>query len=380
MEAYYQKFINWPGLKHYTIQGLFNGDRSIDKIVTLQEGTMGKVFFFDQEPIIKGLDIELWDHIFSEPTILANSELDSEDKDWLKEKYPNFIDWYFFSHALVSREWFSHYRNCEAGKFDHTGKPFLTDFGIITNQRQYRLFMYIILEHLITKFRYSLNINQNWESDLHKNDYFNILKDFSESYKNILPKENISYDNFGKDATLAINNFKQNLISYPVYSQSSFILILETAFQTPKKHLTEKIFKAIVAGKPFILAAGKGNLQYLRNYGFKTFGDYIDESYDNEADDKKRCFLIKWLIESISNRIDLTDSTDANEMINKCHSIARYNREYFWSEEFMNVVYDEAIYNFKRAQSMLSAKRHDKNYLINTQRLQSFLIKKSIHD
>lgn len=44
---------------------------------------------------------------------------------------------------------------------------------------------------------------------------------------------------------------------------------------------TEKTFKAIAMQHPFMVFGNQDNLKYLRDLGFETFGDVIDESYDS---------------------------------------------------------------------------------------------------
>ena len=44
---------------------------------------------------------------------------------------------------------------------------------------------------------------------------------------------------------------------------------------------TEKTWRPILAHRPFITAAGQGHLANMRRLGFKTFGDFWDESYDD---------------------------------------------------------------------------------------------------
>ena len=44
--------------------------------------------------------------------------------------------------------------------------------------------------------------------------------------------------------------------------------------------------------QPFFVLAQPYTLKYLRDSGFKTFGDIIDESYDNEVDDIKRFNMV----------------------------------------------------------------------------------------
>jgi hypothetical protein len=84
--------------------------------------------------------------------------------------------------------------------------------------------------------------------------------------------------------------------------QSAFVnLVTETIFYEDKVHLTEKIFKPIVARTPFLLLAGPGNLAYLRSYGFKTFGDYWDESYDAMTNNVERFDSVLAILEKLCN-------------------------------------------------------------------------------
>ena len=371
METYYTKLMPW--LEGYTVQGLFDGNREIKDIVTLQEGNKGKIFFFDQEPILKDLDIELWDHIFLEPTILANSELDSKDKEWLANKYPNFVDWYFFSHALVSREWFAHYKYLSAGNYGNHDKLFLFDFGIITKMRQYRLYLFKLLgkNFLDNKAYYSIDVTQDWKNDLLEHDYYNLIRDYPVTYNSFLPEENISYDNFGNDSTNKINGLKQNLISYDHYSKVNFVVVMETAFQTKKKHLTEKIFKPIIAGKPFILVAGANNLAYIKSYGFKTFENVINESYDTETNDKQRLTQIKSVLWDYVFNFEVTSVDCIHKLNEECHEIANFNQKWFWSDEFLKIVYKELIKNLHIATAKLSVMRNDDDAAISKEILAS---------
>lgn len=50
----------------------------------------------------------------------------------------------------------------------------------------------------------------------------------------------------------------------------------------PVRFLTEKIFKPMAYGMPFMVIGGKGTLARLHDLGFKTFPEWFDESYDME--------------------------------------------------------------------------------------------------
>jgi hypothetical protein len=50
----------------------------------------------------------------------------------------------------------------------------------------------------------------------------------------------------------------------------------------------EKTAKCFQARRLFVAFAVQGFLQHYRDWGFETFGDVLDESYDNEPDDETR--------------------------------------------------------------------------------------------
>ena len=84
------------------------------------------------------------------------------------------------------------------------------------------------------------------------------------------------------------------------YIQSAIDVVLETLFDDTRIHLTEKILRPIACGKPFVLVSTPGSLQYLRDYGFETFGEYINENYDSIQDPLDRLKQIIKLMKDIS--------------------------------------------------------------------------------
>jgi hypothetical protein len=365
MEAYYNQLLEQ--LNGYTVQGLFDGKRAIKDIVTLQQGTNGRVFFFDQEPMFASLDVDLWNHIFQEPTIFANSELNSEDKEYLKKHYPNFVDWYYFSNALVSREWFSAQRYSYAGWVDQ--KQTLLDCNLITGSRQYRIYLiYLMFRHGYNRNSFvSFSGESNWMNDLKKYDQFDILLQ-PKKYIDQIPTEKISYDNCNKDHRLS-NGLMQSRIPMEFYSQVNYILVAETLCVENKKHLSEKIFKPIAAGKPFVLAAGYKNLEYLKSYGFETFDTLWNEDYDCVLDPKSRLNSIFDTIADINldniflfsenspeYNLGLKNIFKKLETFEKAHTIAKRNRDYFWSDNFYNLILKEALDNLAIAKAELKSK------------------------
>lgn len=62
----------------------------------------------------------------------------------------------------------------------------------------------------------------------------------------------------------------------------------ESDAHVPDSFLSEKSIKGIVAKRPFVILSGPRTLQRLQHYGFKTFSDYWDESYDQVEDTEER--------------------------------------------------------------------------------------------
>ena len=65
--------------------------------------------------------------------------------------------------------------------------------------------------------------------------------------------------------------------------------------------LTEKTFKPIKYGQPFIILGTPNSLEYLRDQGYKTYSPWIDESYDQEHDVRFRWYAIMEIARKISN-------------------------------------------------------------------------------
>ena len=81
------------------------------------------------------------------------------------------------------------------------------------------------------------------------------------------------------------------------YANSLIHVIPETKFFSDFIHVTEKTWKAINFLQPFIVLATPGHLAYLRSIGFKTFGDFWDESYDDIED---HCVRLSAVIDVIT--------------------------------------------------------------------------------
>lgn len=79
----------------------------------------------------------------------------------------------------------------------------------------------------------------------------------------------------------SVNYYDAIAGSVDLYQQFFFEIICETDCNSPD-WFTEKTYKALMLGRPFVLWSGPGALKELKNLGFMTFSDFIEEQYDNE--------------------------------------------------------------------------------------------------
>lgn len=89
-------------------------------------------------------------------------------------------------------------------------------------------------------------------------------------------------------------------VVYPRHFEDTwFTLVSETGFEYPHSFRTEKVWKPILAGHPFIVCSNVGFYRDLKNLGFKTFGHLISEKFDSIIDGKHRLDAlineVKWL-------------------------------------------------------------------------------------
>ena len=76
------------------------------------------------------------------------------------------------------------------------------------------------------------------------------------------------------------NEWGEVYLNSKTYLDTYFSIVTETVFSLNRSFRTEKIWKPIAIGHPFIVASNRGYYRDLQNLGFRTFGHLIDESFD----------------------------------------------------------------------------------------------------
>ena len=120
-------------------------------------------------------------------------------------------------------------------------------------------------------------------------------------------------------------------------AESLLYLVTETVATGRRLHLTEKTFKPICLRMPFMLVGTRGSLQYLRSYGFKTFGHLWDESYDDEVDDHQRIEKIAVTLQSIN----LLPVHQKQKLFDQAQQVCEHNYNHFYNGGFEAILWSE---------------------------------------
>jgi hypothetical protein len=117
------------------------------------------------------------------------------------------------------------------------------------------------------------------------------------------------------------NEWGEIYLNPRAYLDTYFSLITETVFEHPYSFRTEKLWKPVAIGHPFIVASSQGYYKDLHQLGFKTFGHLIDESFDNIENNQQRIERIVTVVEDLC-RQDLTS------FIKECYDVCKYNQQH----------------------------------------------------
>jgi len=268
--------------------------------------------------------------------IVAVSEISAETKSTLADL--NLYTWYYFYHGFVALEWFRKIKYLP-GNYKFT-KVFITFNNMTFGNRNYRLNLVArMLEADLDKYGY---ISLNYNKDQLSQEFMDKERLSVESRKIIfkelfVPQPSLTIDQQDITSTLSAHD------DLSLYTSSFLHVVTETVFYEDKLHLTEKIFKPIVARRPFILVGAVNNLRYFKSYGFRTFDKWIDESYDQETDPDIR---IKKIVAEIEKLCELSN-LELQNLLDEMQEILEYNFNWFFTG-FKNMIVDELVDNYHK--------------------------------
>lgn len=123
------------------------------------------------------------------------------------------------------------------------------------------------------------------------------------------------------------------------YVKTYFSIISETSFEVSR--LVSTPFKAMIF-HPFILNAGAGSLKLFKSFGFKSFSNVFDESYDEIENNLERS---KFIIKEIE-RVCLMGEDEKHKLYLDSIPIMKYNQKHlcnFDVEDMMFSIFNQLV-------------------------------------
>ena len=163
------------------------------------------------------------------------------------------------------------------------------------------------------------------------------------------PDTNIGPDGFMQHDSVA--NYDWILKSKLYVGTESYMSVDSQILQQgytkyPIRFVSEKVYKPLAWGMPFIILGNARTLLKIRQLGFKTFDGLIDESYDLEDDPKIRYDMV---LNAIKSFID--SPPDSEKLLKIC----KFNLDLFYDTDFQLNQFSEMAnscvnnyYNFRR--------------------------------
>lgn len=149
-------------------------------------------------------------------------------------------------------------------------------------ERPHRNYVYNYINNNDLNSKVIMTYYRRWNIDLRETDHI-----FELDGLEFLPESSYTHSvhhvlYYGRKTNLS------QVIPFSIYNDSYYSVVAETNAVNQFNFYTEKIVKPILGRRLFVAVAGSGYLRNLRSFGFQTFGDVIDESYDDELDDYQR--------------------------------------------------------------------------------------------
>ena len=322
------------------------------------------IFFFDQEPIHLNIHQATFDQIvelnmdinsgyyvdrstnrptgiierkknFTAPGYIVTSERDSANVESVCKKY-QWKSLYYFFHGWAALDWYRGYdktfliTHWTERKITRT---FVAPNRIIAGERQHRLEM---LYHIFKNRMLDNHISCPATCPAENISIHDAVKPLISKYPDI--------ESVFAQQTLPINF--EGETDHPMHScwlslfdqcaESLLYLVTETVATGRRHHLTEKTFKPIALGMPFVIVGTRGSLEYLRSYGFRTFEGIWDESYDLEEDSVRiKC------IASLLRSLDELPLVAKRDLFEQAQEVVEHNWNHFYNGGFEAILWTE---------------------------------------
>lgn len=366
------------------------GSTQPENLEILNSGGIGPLLFcYDQEPLLENFNDKLFyeswnildDYSNVKQSILLNTERHSIAKNNILEKF-RFVNCSYFFHAFAASDWYRGYRYCTditPPSQRQFKKKFISFNRLTGGARSYRsLFVAeLIKNNLLDQgyVSYSLDCPQygKFDKNLHEAvNQYQLSYQYVDECVDALQSLNSSLYINNNSGNNVIQNDSQTLNALSYMIESFLHVVTETCFWDERTHLTEKIFKPIVAKQPFVLLGCANNLAYLRSYGFKTFDLFWDESYDTIQDPILRLNAVIKIIQNICNM----SHYELHNLQKEMSDILEHNYNWFYSQNFIDYCWQELKVNLRSAIAQLPPR----NLLKNLHQRHLYIASQNIHE
>jgi hypothetical protein len=319
------------------------------------------IFFFDQEPIHLSIHTETFDKVryvrnndlhnnFQNIGAVCTSEKDSDTVETVCKKY-GWKSFYYFFHGWAALDWYRGYNRTfliQPWTERTITKTFLAPNRIVAGERQHRLEM---LYHIFKNRMAHNHVSCPAVCPAENISVLDAVAPLAKKYpdiKSVFSAESLPI-NFAGETDHPMHSCWLSL--FDECAESLLYLVTETVATGRRHHLTEKTFKPIALGMPFVIVGTRGSLEYLRSYGFRTFQGIWDESYD-QADDDVRIERITSLLRSL----DELSIEAKQQLFESAHEVIEHNWNWFYKGGFEQRLWDELDQMLKNLKSTI---QHD---------------------
>jgi len=316
------------------------------------------VFFHDQEPVdldlyrelfdkavakgAGGIGFELvdgqWVELFECPKQLGHIVVSEhgEKVEQVCEQY-GWKSHYYFYHGWACQDWFRGYDKTfliDRARDRTPTKTFMSPNRIVAGKRDHRvLFLYNVFKQGLEHNHISaprVCVYENVDICQVASKYNNIYSDIEQVLAQATLPRMFSGEDTQQMSSCWLTNFTEA-------ADSLVYVPTETVFFGRRLHITEKTFKAIALEMPFVLMATVGSLEYMRSYGFKTFADVFDESYDEEIDDQLRVEKVVKLLKDL----DGLSPKERQQIHQACLPAVEHNYNHFYRGGLTDILWKE---------------------------------------
>lgn len=292
----------------------------------------GYIFLHDQEPLQLQTHMYLWSEVISRAHPIPNRRgaMIISERGHHVQQVKDIYGWdtfYYFFHGWAALDWYRGYdRNLLLIPPDQRSLPsrtFMSPNRIIGGERDHRV---LFLYHLARAGLMHNHISAPRVCPYEGQDIITVAGKFLDRYSDItqvLEQLDLPRCFQGEQEQVMASS---TLGNWSEVHDSLIYVPTETVYWGRRTHLTEKTLKAVALGMPFVLIAPAGSLEYLREYGFQTFADLWDESYDHEMDDFRRIERVVTLLQDI----DQCSQQERENLWRHSRDIVQHNWNHFY--------------------------------------------------